>query len=160
MVLPLSRWTWVSRLMTTETGRIPVEGLDELERKLDQLKEIPTLKKTIRSALMFASTPMLKAAKANLAYLEPDTNDVHIRDSIGRQVRFTPGGDIVAELRLGEKKKKVTINGKKRTLVYGHILEFGGFPWLRPAFDSNMMTFINRFKEKLSQLIDKVTKND
>lgn len=137
---------------------LEVEGLQELEQKLLAIDDAVKSKTALRGAMMFASLPMMKSAKSNVPYQDPDTNDVHIRDSIGRQTTFPKNGPTI-ELRLGEKKKKITDkNGKKRSLVYGHLLEFRGFPWLRPAFDANVRTFLARFSKKLATNIEKAAK--
>lgn len=153
------------------TETVGVEGLAELEKKLTEINDAVTAKKALRGAMMFGSTPMLKAAKANLKYLEPDTNAVHIRDSIGRSTKFPEKGPTI-EMRLGEKKKKVQTKDGLKVLVYGHLLEFGhllkrngkiigqvpAYPWLRRAFSSNVHVFISRFKTKLAKNIEKALK--
>lgn len=141
-----------------EKTMIEVQGLKQLERDLINLGNAVAQKKALRNAMTVATKPMITAAKANVPYLTPDTNEFHIRDSIGRSTKFPKGGPTVVTL-VGEKKKKfVDKNGKKRVLVYGHLLEFGGHPWLRPAFDANVSAFLTLFKSQLKKNIDKVKK--
>lgn len=138
---------------------LEVEGLAELEKKLLAIGDIAAQKKALRNAMTYASKPMLDAAKANVRYSSPDKNDVHIRDSVGRSTSYRKKSGATIVMRLGEKKKKITTaDGTKKNLVYGHLLEFGGAPWLRPAFDANVQTFLKRFAQQLGKNIDKAVK--
>ena len=153
----------MTRPTMPKTEELVVEGLEELDRNLDKVGLVMG-GKALRSALMFGSTPMLKAAKDGAPYQDPDNNDIHLRDSLGRSTKILNGGSTVV-MRLGERQKKIKTKKGVRKVVYGHLIEFGWVltsgstvaaqPFLRPAFDGNVKVFLERFKKKLAKAIDK-----
>lgn len=137
-----------------------IEGLDELNDKLHQLRDELGNKdsgKVLYSSLMFASTPMYQQARANA----PFRTGV-IRGSIKRR-RLTKGAS--ANIDGAAIAIYVALKGsrKSRQNAYYYIFheEYGArgrppIPFIRPAFDSGQGGATERFSKKLAERIDKV----
>lgn len=132
-----------------------VEGLDELNRRLNRV-ESKQMKKTVRSAAMFATSPMLKKMKSKVPVA-----DGPLKKSLGRQSRFFRRGQIFS-MRIGIRSKQ-SPDGSWPS-VYGPMIENGTLkmaaqPFMRPAFDENYRATIDRFGqslgEKVGQLAEK-----
>ena len=125
-----------------------VHGLAELEDELAKLsKKAGT--KVLRSSLMFASTPTLKAAKSKVAFDPHSDENGHIKDALGRASKVLRNGSV--SLRLGERKSGGKIPANYR--IHGHLLEFGSRnmaaqPFLRPAMEQTVGTVLSRFTKK------------
>ncbi len=164
--------------MALEKGKVKVEGLRELDRALKKL-DVKTRGRSLRSALIRASTPMLQAAKGNA---------LEIKDSGALAAAMGRWSRIGKEARVGEPDGRARINfravstyigpkmksakglalwrqthpGSKATaLRHGHLAEWGSkhFPGTRfmtRAFDANKVKVVKRFKPALKKIIDSV----
>lgn len=164
--------------MALERGKVKVEGLRELDRALRKLGA-KTAGRSLRSALIRASTPMLQAAKANALAIK-DSGALHAAmgrwSRIGKEARVgEPDGRARVNRRavstyIGPKVKSVkglalyrrTHPGSKlKGLVHGHLAEWGSkhFPgtrYMTRAFDANKVKTVKRFKPALKKIIDSV----
>ncbi|MDH2272991.1 HK97-gp10 family putative phage morphogenesis protein [Moraxella porci] len=139
---------------------IKIEGLDELNAKLQALRDEMGNKdtgKVLYSSLMFASTPMWQQARANAPFLTGV-----IKGAIKRR-RLTRGSS--ANLQGAAVAVYVAIQGdrKSRQNAYYYIFheEYGArgrpaIPFIRPAFEANKDGATDRFAQKLGQRIDKI----
>ena len=129
-----------------------VEGLDELNRRLNRL-ESKQMKKTVRSAAMFATSPMLKKMKSKVPVA-----DGPLKKSLGRQSRFFRRGQIFS-MRIGIRSKQ-SPDGSWPS-VYGPMIENGTLkmaaqPFMRPAFDENYRATIDRFGQSLGEKVEQL----
>jgi len=156
---------------------VNVEGLKDLEDKL--IKELPaaTQKKVMRAALMFALTPIQKAAKAKVP---KDSGE--LAKAIRKKSLLTRANQFKAEagihmtskrkatgwkwhlIEFGTKAHKVTTKKKKVLsgdgVTYGkeHIVPaIGEQPFLRPAFAEKSKEALKRFKTQMAKRILKET---
>ena len=136
-----------------------VEGLDELNRRLNRL-ESKQIKKAVRSSAMFATSPMLKKMKSKVPVADGPAGGP-LKKSLGRQSRFFRRGQIFS-MRIGIRSKQ-SPDGSWPS-VYGPMIENGTLkmaaqPFMRPAFDENYRATIDRFGqslgEKVAQLAEK-----
>ena len=123
-----------------------VEGLDELNRRLNRL-ESKQIKKIVRSSAMKSTTPMVRAMKSNV-----EVDDGHLKKSIGRQSRFFRKGKFFS-MKIGIRSKQVADDSWIN--VYGPMLEYGTLkmsakPWMRPAFDEHANPTILRFRDEMA----------
>lgn len=137
-----------------------IEGLNELNAKLHQLREEIGNKDAggvLYSSLMFASTPMWQQAKTNAPYLTGV-----IKSNIKRR-RLTKGDS--ANIDGAAIAIYVAIQGsrKSRQNAYYYIFheEYGArgrppIPFIRPAFDANVSNAESRFSQKMGERIDKI----
>ncbi|STY99056.1 phage protein, HK97 gp10 family [Moraxella lacunata] len=137
-----------------------IKGLDELNKKLHQLRDEVSNKDAggvLYGSLMFASTPMYKEARANA----PFRTGV-IKGSIKRR-RLTKGDS--ANMDGAAVAIYVALKGsrKSRENAYYYIFheEYGArgrppIPFIRPAFDNNQAGATDRFTKKLGERIDKI----
>lgn len=156
----------------TDSFEFDVQGLSELDARLEKLDN-ETAGKALFSALMSASTPMLKTAKEKAATAkEPHsmkygnkTVEVQpglLKDSIRR--KRVPAREMTGELKNGAAVGIYIGKGIKQKLYprYWHFVERGtknvaATPFLRPAFDQNIEKSVERFKKQLTKKIDKLT---
>lgn len=129
-----------------------VEGLDELNRRLNRL-ESKQMKKTVRSSAMFATSPMLKKMKSKVP-----VEDGPLKKSLGRQSRFFRRGQIFS-MRIGIRSKQ-SPDGSWPS-VYGPMIENGTLkmaaqPFMRPAFDENYRATIDRFGQSLGEKVEQL----
>ena len=129
-----------------------VEGLDELNRRLNRL-ESKQIKKAVRSSAMFATSPMLKKMKSKVP-----VEDGPLKKSLGRQSRFFRRGQIFS-MRIGIRSKQ-SPDGSWPS-VYGPMIENGTLkmaaqPFMRPAFDENYRATIDRFGQSLGEKVEQL----
>ena len=129
-----------------------VEGLDELNRRLNRL-ESKQIKKAVRSSAMFATGPMLKKMKSKVP-----VEDGPLKKSLGRQSRFFRRGQIFS-MRIGIRSKQ-SPDGSWPS-VYGPMIENGTLkmaaqPFMRPAFDENYRATIDRFGQSLGEKVEQL----
>lgn len=123
-----------------------IKGLAELEAKLNALPAAGA-KKAMRSALMFALTPMLKAARDGVA-----KRSGALAKAIVKRSFITKANDFQAEA-------GVVMNTKKKAPGWRwHFEEFGtsrqkARPFIRPAFDNNKAEAVTRFVEQIKKRI-------
>jgi HK97 gp10 family phage protein len=123
-----------------------VEGLAELEAKLNALPAAAS-KKVMRSALMFALTPMQKAARAGVA-----KRSGALAKAIAKRSFITKSNNYQADA-------GIVMNTKKKASGWRwHFEEFGtsrqkARPFLRPAFDSNKESAVTRFVAQIKKRI-------
>lgn len=160
-------------------GGVTLTGLDELDRNLRKL-EVSARGKALRSALMFASTPMFQKAKANAAAIK-DSGALFA--AMGRWSRIgkralpgRPDGRGVTDRkavstfigpRMKNRKALALWNAahpQRRPLTaipHGHLAEFGsegfaGHRYMTRAFDAHKFSAVGRFRTSLRKQIDKV----
>jgi HK97 gp10 family phage protein len=127
-----------------------VHGLAELEDELAKLgKKAGT--KVLRSSLMFATTPMLKMAKARVPFDEDGGKGGHGRDALGRQTKTLKNGSI--QLRLGE---RTGVSKMPDYRIHLPMVEFGtpqkaANPFLRTSFALTVRQVPDRFAKKFKQ---------
>lgn len=145
---------------------IRIEGLRELDRKLSKLPKDVGFK-TLRSAMMRATTPMFKMAKVNALSTGIRGYDAGATAAaMGRWTRKT--SESVTTLYLGPKNKNrkalALYNAFHGTdvkrLRHFHLLEFGSIkgpaqPFLRPAFEATKIQVATSFGRILGDLIEK-----
>jgi len=154
-----------------------VEGLKELEDKL--IKDLPAAvqKKVMRSALMFALTPIQKAAKAKVP---KDSGEV--AKAIRKKSLLTRSNKFKAEAGIHmTSKRKATgwkwhfiefgtqahkVKTKKKNVLSGDGVTYGkehivpaitAQPFLRPAFAEKSKEALSRFKKQMLKRILKET---
>lgn len=106
---------------------IRLEGADRLLKKLDRLKK-GVRNKIVRRALMKASTPILKSAKARVP-----VDSKTLKKSLGRKSKTYKNGNVVVVI--GARGNVRNPDGKKPTR-YAHLAERSQ-PFIRPAYDEN-----------------------
>lgn len=154
--------------MARDSGTIGVQGLAELERKLEGLTN-ELAGKALYSALNVALTPVVKEAKQRaLVASEPHrmggiTVQPGLLASAIRKKRV-PKREMVGELAQGAATGVYIGKGTSQKIYprYWHFIENGtskmaATPFLRPAFDNNINVMIAKFSEKLAKNIDKYT---
>lgn len=126
--------------------KMEVEGLKELEAKLNALPAAGAIK-AMRSALMFALTPMVKAARGSVAKRSGALAKAIVKRSfINKKNNFKADAGVV-------------MNTKKKAPGWRwHFEEFGtsrqkARPFLRPAFDNNKELAITRFVSQIKKRI-------
>ena len=154
-----------------------IEGLKDLEKKLIQDLPAATQKKVMRSALMFALTPIQKAAKAKVP---KDSGE--LAKSIRKKSLLTRANQFLAEAGIHmTSKRKATgwkwhfieygtkahkVKTKKKKLLSGDGIAYGkehivpamvAQPFLRPAFAEKSKEALKRFKTQMSKRILKET---
>ena len=160
-------------MSTDDVGSISVQGLAELDRKLESMSNAAA-GKALFGAAMFALTPAVKEAKQRAA----KAKEPHIMTMVnGATVNVQPGllKSAIKKRRLPKSEHKgpyaqgavvgVYIGKGRPQKVYPrywHIIERGSVhqpatPFIRPAFDNNVNLMVTRFAEKLSDNIDKAT---
>lgn len=161
--------------MSDDFGSIEIEGLAELDAKLEGLSN-ELAGKALFSALNVALTPVVKEAKQRAA-TAPEPHTMTVKG--GRKVEVQPGllksairkrrlpksehtGEFVQGAVMGVYVGKGT--KQKEYPNYWHFVEYGtakmpAVPFLRPAFDNNVDLMIKRFSDKLSKNIDKYTES-
>lgn len=155
-----------------------LEGLKELEDKL--LKDLPaaTQKKVMRSALMFALTPIQKAAKAKVPQDSGEVKKairkkslltrankfkaeagIHMatkRKATGWKWHFIEFGTVAHKIKAKKKKKVLSGDG----VIYGKetvVPSISAQPFLRPAFAEKSREALSRFKKQMLKRILKET---
>lgn len=154
--------------MARDSGTIGVQGLAELERKLEGLTN-ELAGKALYSALNVALTPVVKEAKQGaLVAREPHrmgsiTVQPGLLASAIRKKRV-PKREMIGELAQGAAMGVYIGKGTSQKIYprYWHFIENGtskmaATPFLRPAFDNNINVMIAKFSEKLAKNIDKYT---
>lgn len=146
---------------------VKLDGLKELDAKLAAMGSDLGFK-ALRGAMMAASTPMFKDAKANAAATGAPASDATAA-AMGRWTRKT--SETKTTLFMGPRNK----NKKARALYeayygrdfkrlsYFHLTEFGTVrskaqPFLRPAFQSNAPVFLRNFAAELRKSIERVAR--
>lgn len=137
-----------------------VAGFDDLEMLLRDLPDIAQ-RRVYRTALSFAATPIVKAAKAKAP-----------TDKIRRNIvkKLNKRGSALGELTVSILVRKAfnprTGVGSRRVAPYGPSdaffsvwYEFGktgqpATPFLRPAYDENKALARERFRQKMKERID------
>lgn len=157
--------------MSDDWGSIEVQGLDELERKLELLDN-KLAGKALHSALGFALTPVVKEAKAGAAKAaEPHTmtypngKTVNVEPGLLKTAirkRRVPKKEMIGEFANGAAMGVYIGKGTKQKAYpnYWHFIEYGtptlpAAPFIRPAFDNNVDLMLERFANKLNKNIDK-----
>ncbi|MGB2081901.1 MAG: HK97-gp10 family putative phage morphogenesis protein [Psychrobacter sp.] len=154
--------------MANNSGSFDVQGLRELEEKLEGLGN-ELAGKALYSALNVALTPVVKEAKQGaLVASEPHkmggvtVQPGLLADSIRK--KRVPKREMVGELAQGAAVGVYIGKGRRQKLYprYWHFIENGtskmaATPFLRPAFDNNINVMIAKFSEKLAKNIDKYT---
>ncbi|WP_198333638.1 HK97-gp10 family putative phage morphogenesis protein [Psychrobacter namhaensis] len=154
--------------MARDSGSIGVQGLRELEEKLEGLTN-ELAGKALYSALNVALTPVVKEAKQGaLVASEPHkmggvtVQPGLLADSIRK--KRVPKREMTGELAQGAAVGVYIGKGRRQKLYprYWHFIENGtskmaATPFLRPAFDNNINVMIAKFSEKLAKNIDKYT---
>lgn len=144
-----------------------IEGLRELDQALSELSN-DLAGKALYAALNYASTPMLKTAKARAAIAK----EPHEMEYQGQIHQVKPG-----LLKSAIRRKRVKARyyqqgaavmiyvgrGTKQKIYprYWHFIEKGtshapATPFMRPAFDTHKDEAVERFKQKLGERIDKL----
>lgn len=153
----------------SDSGSVAVQGLAELERKLEGLTN-ELAGKALYSALNVALTPVVKEAKQRaLVASEPhEMNGTIIQPGLlasAIRKKRVPKGEMVGELANGAAMGVFIGKGTKQKIYprYWRFVENGtvkmaATPFLRPAFDNNINVMIAKFSEKLSANIDKFTR--
>lgn len=146
---------------------IKIKGLKELDKALGELSE-ELRGKALYQALNYASSPILKEAKARASLAK----EPHEMEYKGQIHKVQPGllKSAIRRKRLKRKKHRVAImiyvgRGTKQKIFpsYWHFIEKGtvkmqAVPFLCPAFDNNKDKAVERFKEKLGETINKYNK--
>ena len=148
-----------------------IQGLSELEERLIELADKKLAEKMIYSALSAAATPMVKTAKQYAAV----ATEPHSMQYGNRTVEVQPGL-LKSSIRRRKLKKsemsKLGIQGVALSIYVGkgtkqkiyprywHFVEYGtakmpATPFLRPAFEQNVQISLDRFKQKLTENLDK-----
>ena len=155
---------------------LKVEGLQELNRKLDQFA-LKTQKSMVTSALRAGAKIVQAAAKAN-AHKSKHPSSGALAESVGiKAKRFGRGGKgSVSSLWVGalrsDKKAvaqyagfygKASVKSINGGIRHGHLVEFGtkhqeARPWLYPALKGNEQAVVNRFRTVLSKRIEREVK--
>lgn len=143
---------------------IQIEGLQELERKLLEI-ESKAGEKELRKALSFSVNPVVKAAKERVP-----VKTGGLRQAISKFLRKGKNKN-VASVFVGIREKNakaVSLANQGRSkpirgVFYGHIVEKGygrqsPQPFLRPALDQEATNVVKRFRDKLKENIDRVTR--
>lgn len=151
---------------------VEVKGLRELERALLALDNT-TGYKILRSALMQATTPMLKDAKRRASAVR---DSGALAESLSRRSQRgtakgqrDPNRAVTVFLGPNTRKKKALAlwnqankrRRKSKRLRHAHLVEFGGgtidnaMPYLRPAAAANALLTVTRFAKLLRQKIEK-----
>lgn len=159
--------------MANDWGSIEVQGLNELDAQLERLDNEMS-GKALFSALNVALTPVVKEAKAR-ASVAPEPHYMTVN---GKKVVVQPGllessirkrrlpkSEHVGEFAEGAVMGVLIGKGTKQKLYprYWHFIELGtskmqAAPFIRPSFDHNVDNMVNRFADKLSKNIDKLSK--
>lgn len=144
-----------------------VIGWNKLDKKFNQLADIKTMQKVMRSAVVFALTPVVKQAKATAPQ--------------GNQAHKTHKGRLVAPGFAARSVKRRTIKGKitndfaikgmvgvSSEAWYATLYSTGftrkggktvaGDNWLANALNQNKQLAFTRFKQKMHKHIAKVAK--
>lgn len=148
--------------MATDGVKIEVEGLAELEQELLRLeKKVAT--KALRSALVRAARPVVKAARAKVPV---DTGA--LQASIGTTTRKGRGRRNFASALIGPKsrnKRAIAIANaagrKVKGIFWGHLVELGygrqrPQPFLRPALDENVTEVVATFAAAIKKNLERV----
>lgn len=142
-----------------------VDGLKELDAQLAKLDKKVQIR-FARSAMRFAAKPMMADAKSLVPYdlNDPDGPDgYHLRDYMRLQLEPKRSRKTEAEFRLGPARAtsgnplRAIFGGLGKTSKspnYAQIVERES-PYLRPAFDKNVNSFITRFKEQMTKKIER-----
>lgn len=161
------------------SGTFKIEGLQELDKALEQIAKKSTRTATMRRALQKAAQPMATMAASYAPYLTGDLEaGIKIRaqamGEVGKAAYADAkraGGtnaDAVAAMRDARREAKASrINpavalymGPTRDLFYARFQEFGTInhaadPFMRPAFDAEAKPTIERIKPLLWAEIEK-----
>jgi HK97 gp10 family phage protein len=149
-----------------EIDSFEITGLDELEDQLLALsKKVAT--KSLRSALVRAARPVVKAAKAKVP-----VKTGALRQSIGTASRRGRGRKNFATAIVGPKsrnKRAIALANAGRSkpvkgIFWGHIVELGygrqaPQPYLRPALDENADEAVQIFAKAIKQNLERVAAN-
>jgi len=124
---------------------VRIDGLADLERRLEAVANNVGRDKAVRSALMAAATPIAKAAIAKA----PERTG-QLRKSIKKRSRVNKSTGRVA-----------VFVGVNRKGFFGMHIEFGtktapARPFLRPAFDENAQEAVLRFKRFLAKKVERM----
>jgi len=130
-----------------------ISGLAELDKALADL-EVKTATKSLRGAMMYATTPLVKDMKSAAPVLSGE-----LKESIKRRTKVDKKGRLkknTATLSIGTRLK----GDKGSGFIKAHLLELGSkhqkaHPFIRPAFDRNKNIIIDRFAERLKRNITK-----
>lgn len=136
-----------------------IVGVDELNQKLFALVNDAMAKKQIQSALMIASSPMVKAMKARA----PRAEAAYFRYYKGKRRQVQPGTlrKAIARKRVKlERSVGVAIYIRNRAF-YWRFAEYGtprmaAKPFIRNSFDNNADKALEAFKTRLRENIDKI----
>lgn len=156
-----------------DIGSITVQGLDELDKKLEELGN-DLAGKALFSAAMYALTPMVKDAKAFAAKAKephemyyPNGTKVEVQPGLLKTAikkRRLPKSEHKGEFAQGAVVGIYIGKGTKQKVYprYWHFIERGtvkqpATPFIRPAFDRNISLTVTRFAEKLSERINHYT---
>ena len=152
--------------------KVKIEGLSELDEALKAFED-KVAKKSIYSALSYATTPMMKDAKRR-AIIAEKAHKMNYGKFSKKYVEVKPGlvRDAIKRRRLKKSELgKLGVSAgiaihvgkdKKQKLYpnYWPFIEYGtakqpAHPFFRPAFDANVMQAFQRFSFKLAQNITK-----
>jgi HK97 gp10 family phage protein len=128
-----------------------VHGLRELDAQIAKL-DAKTQLATVRKALMFATLPVLKAARANA----PKGESGLLRRSITRVTEKPRGLEKQISVAVGPKKSR-----SKGDPFYWRFVEFGtrhskASPFLLPAWRAHVQDMLDRFALQLRKVLTKV----
>lgn len=134
-----------------------IKGWESLDRKLAELSNPREQRKVIRSALNFATTPVVQTARADA----PRGSDGH-RTYKGRMV--APGfasRSVRRKVRIIGKSIVASIGVAKEAFYAVQFFERGtkhidADPWLEPALEKNRDKAIERFGRKMRERIEKI----
>ena len=143
-----------------------LKGLDELTAKLVKM-DAKLAKKTLRTAMMYATTPTVKDIKAaaprgtkahrlhNGRLVAPG----HLSRSIKRSGRVGKKG---YELRIGVSndafygvsflEKGITVTARKGKKIKPYTIK--GREWFKSNFEQNEKKMVSRFRDKLAQRVE------
>jgi len=134
-----------------------IEGMDELNRNLTELKRSQAVS-VVRRALIASAAPTVEAAKASVP-----VDDAQLKDSIGASVKLT-----TRQMRRHRKTKGDVTVFVGPSAPHAHLVEFGTSPhpnkgryagtmhpgtapqpFMRPAWESTKMEVLETLKKKL-----------
>lgn len=148
------------------------EGLAALEKKLVKLPTAVSVK-IMSSALLFALTPIRKAAIGKVAKFSGQIKRYKRKKYGGGYTHTEEGGALAKSITKKSFSNKsggfraeagIVMSTRRRGAGYRwHLLEFGtsnqkAQPFLRPAWDANVRKAVERFEKKMSKSIAKLAK--